>query len=179
MKYIKENIRIKDGQEIYDDELDILLPFINQLAIRDDVEGICLIPTYKQEEVGYEPRNYCSIYVNLFINKNTEEEKIENNIYKIINNLSNRRIPINEYNFEIIDLNKINQDNIIYSVLFEKNLISSYIIYDKNGELTKLQEKLKEQIKPWKSLVQIENIDKLDIESQKPAVKELVRKKEK
>ena len=162
MKYIKENIRIKDGQEIYDDELDILLPFINQLAIRDDVEGICLIPTYKQEEVGYEPRNYCSIYVNLFINKKPNT-----------NNNTNNNIEDSNYNI----FNKINQDNIIYSVLFEKNLVSSYIIYDKNGELTKLQEKLKEQIKPWKSLVQIENIDKLDIKSQKPAVKKLVRKR--
>lgn len=175
MKYIKENIRIKDGQKIYDDDLKILVPFINEIQNNDFVECICLIPIYKQEEVAREPNDYCYIDIKIFVNEELKDyEEIKSSINKVHYDLCNRYLPINEYNFEIIDLKKFNPNYSIYSSLCKKDLVSSYIIYDKNGTFGELQEELESQVRPWGSLVQIENIEKLDVKVEQP--KRLVKK---
>lgn len=189
MKYIKKNIRIKDGQKIHDDDLNILVPFIHELQNKDSVEGICLMPLYKQEEIAREPNDYSHIYINVFVNGELEDyEEIKNSIIKVEYDFCNRYIPVNEYDFEIIDLKKFYQDDSIYSTLCKKALVSSYIIYDKNGTFAELQDELKNQICPYAALVQIDNIEKLDVISKsdcdisgvksviKEKVKQLIKK---
>ena len=163
MKYIKKNIRIKDGQKIYDDDLNILVPFIDELKNKDAVECICLMPLYMQEEIAREPNDYCHIFIKIFANGELEDyEEIKNSISKVEYDLGNRYIPVNEYGFEIIDLKEFYQDDSIYSTLCKKDLVSSYIIYDKKGAFAELQDESNKQIRPWAVLVQIENIEELD-----------------
>ena len=166
MKYIKKNIRKKDGQKIHDDDLNILAPFIDELKNKDAVECICLMPLYMQEEIAREPNDYCYIFIKIFANGELEDYgEIKNSIRRVEYDLSNRYIPVNEYGFEITDLKKFYQDDRIYSTLCKKALVSSYIIYDKNGTFAELQDELKNQIHPWAPLVQIENIEELNVKT--------------
>ena len=166
MKYIKKNIKIKDGQKIHDDDLNILAPFIDELKNKDAVECICLMPLYMQEEIAREPNDYCNIFIKIFSNGELEDyEEIKDSISKVEYDLSNRYIPVNEYGFEIIDLKKFYQDDSIYSTLCKKALVSSYIIYDKKGTFAELQDESNKQIRPWAPLVQIENIKELDVKT--------------
>ena len=166
MKYIKKNIKIKDGQNIYDDDLNILVPFIRKLQNKDSVEGICLMPLYKQEEIAREPNDYSHIYIKVFVNGELEDyEEIKNSIIKVEYDFCNRYIPVNEYDIDIIDLKEFYKDDSTYSTLCKKALVSSYIIYDKNGTFAELQDEFKNQIHPWAPLVQIENIEELDVKS--------------
>ena len=79
-------------------------------------------------------------------------------------------IPTNEFRFEITDINSFNSDSIIIKSWNERDLASSYILFDRNGIFEKLQDELRENKKSWAGLSRIGNIDKLNIEPSKKKV---------
>ena len=52
----------------------------------------------------------------------------------------------------------------------ERDLVSSYILFDRNGIFEKMQDELGVSTKPWGGLSRIGNIDELNVESSKKKV---------
>ena len=164
MKYIKENFKKIMGNQIPKAELEILTPFLRELKNNNDVECIYLVPTFKEIEYGRESFDYFYKQFYIIVGKE-KSEHIERCINKTRLQLKEKGyFFVDEYGFYCIEQ---------FNKIYWQSLVSSYIIFDRNGTYEKLQDELKIQVEPYKtisqydsyrSLVEIENIDELNNE---------------
>ena len=93
---MKDNDKIIKNNRVYDAELKIINPFLEELKNNQSVECISIMPSYIEREEG----SFCSIRIIIYAMGNSNElEYIQNCInsflgelfykkYKIINNIS-------------------------------------------------------------------------------------------
>ena len=172
MKHIENNFKKLMGNIIPKDELEILKQLLLELKSYQAVECIYLIPTYEEVEYGREPFDYFykQLYVIANKEKLSEEEcsQLQLSINKAYFSLKEKGyFFVDEYRFIIIKK---------FKEFFWKSLVSSYIIFDRNGKYEKLQDELKNKVEPFGpileysqigTLSEIENIDELNDEPQK------------
>lgn len=172
MKHIEENFKNIMGNKIPKDELEILKQLLLELKSFQAVECIYLVPTYEEIEFGRESFDY--FYKRLYVILN--KERLSEEEYKKLQYCMNKAyfslydkgyFFANEYSISSIE----NFDEFYWS-----SLVSSYIIFDRNGIYGKLQDELKTKVEPFKpssqyndigSLAEIENIDELHSEQVK------------
>ena len=173
--YIKENFKKIMGNIIPDKELDILKPLLSNLKNNQAVKCIYLVPIYNEKEFGREPFEY--FYKKFYIRVNKEKITAEEYEQMIIC-INKARFSLKEKGYFFIDAY---QFNIIekFNEWYWRSLVSSYIIFDRNGTYEKLQDELKTQVEPYKAISQyylyglpaeIENIDELNDEPVKKKV---------
>ena len=174
MKHIENNFQKIYGVKINQSELIILRTFLNELKDNPIIEGILISPTYHKYIMGREDFSDEAICIYIVINGSKENKvALENDI--IATHLILNKKPYfnpncnNKYNFEIQNKPDYEKDPMLMSFAI-KDLVSSYIYFDKFGELEKLQEKYKNTT-PRSSLVEIENIDELYINPKTRALK--------
>lgn len=166
MKHIEQNFKKIMGCEFLEEELQILKPFLAELKNFKAIECIFLVPTYKEIEYAREPFEYLYKEFYVIFNKELSTDEECNKIQKCINETrfllkDKGYFFIDEYKFETIEE---------FDSFYWKSLVSSYIIFDRNGTYEKLQDEIKTQVEPRKpiseysqvgALAEIENIDKL------------------
>ena len=169
MKYIEENFKKIMGNQIPKDELEILKPFLSELKNNQAIECIYLVPTYKKIEYGREPFDYFRKRFYIIVNNektaSEEYEQIQRCIHKARFSLKKKGyFFVDKYEFYCIKE---------FDKFYWTSLVSSYIIFDRNGTYEKLQDELKTKVEPYKprseyyeygSLAEIENIDELENE---------------
>ena len=174
MKYIKENYKNSAESGFTIDELEIIKPFISELINNIDVECIFLLATYVNNRITKDPNDYCKIEISVIV----DDENISRTIDKIIetgSKLDRIQDPTNTFILQITEREAFEEGRSkSYPSIAKKDLVSSYIIYDKNGTYEKLQDKLNTSIKPWGGLSKLLNINELDVkrESLKSDVEE-------
>ena len=167
MKHIEENFEKIMGNEIPKEELNILQPFLKELKDYQAVDCIYLVPTFKKMEFGRETFDYFYKQFCIILNK----ENISQEEYKQIQiSIDKARFSLYETGYPFIDeygFSEIDQ----FDQRYWKSLVSSYIIFDRNGKYGKIQDEIKNEIKPYKSIAQnykygsvaeIENIEELN-----------------
>ena len=172
MKYIEENFSDAYVQDLSDDEIRHLTTFLKEQVSIESVECICLKPEYREIDRRYYDDSYCSVEIKIIVRKESRDLKwIERSICEARRCLPFiSYIPTNEFKFVITDINSFNSDSIITKSWNERDLVSSYILFDRNGIFEKLQDELRENKEPWVGLSKIGNIDKLNIEPSKKKV---------
>ena len=167
MKYVENNFLKAEGNRIYDPELTILKPFLNELKNNQSVECICLMPEYIEESFGF-----CSIKISIFARNAADDfNNIQHSIKSLLGALFYKKYKIiNNFRVEIQDATSFLENKELCNVLYRKSLVSSYIVFDRTGVFEKLQEELKDQIKPWESIIELENIDELEKDDTKNKV---------
>lgn len=167
MVFLEENFENMLLKKYSDKEIELLQSVIASLKDFKMVEGIILIPFIKCDKKYISTNEFDSDFV-IFVNKN---EGIDNEIETLINNIKAKindcDDKISDTNFYIWNINVFNNKNFsFYKMAFESFLVSSYILYDKNKNLTKLQGKLGSKTRAITGneqvLVKIDNVDKLD-----------------
>lgn len=166
MKYIEENFNDAYVQDLSDDEIRHLTTFLKEQVNIEFVECICLKPEYREIDRRYYDDSYCSVEIKIIVHKESGDLKwIERSICEARRCLPFiSYIPTNEFKFVITDINSFNSDSIITKSWNERDLVSSYILFDRNGIFEKLQDELRENKESWAGLSKIGNIDKLSIE---------------
>lgn len=163
MKYIKENYKNSAESGFTLDELEIIKPFISDLVNDIDVECIFLLATYVDKKISKGFTNYCKIEISIVV----DDENISKTIDKIMetgNKLDCLQEPVNTYVLQLTERESFDEKRSrSYPSIAKKDLVSSYIIYDKNGAYEELQDKLNISIKPWEGLTKLLNINELDI----------------
>lgn len=172
MKYIEKNFNDAYVQDLSDDEIRHLTTFLKELVGIESVECICLKPEYREIDRRYYDDSYCSVEIKIIVHKESSDLKwIERSICEARRCLPFiSYIPTNEFKFVITDINSFNSDSIITKSWNERDLVSSYILFDRNGIFEKLQDELRENKESWAGLSKIGNIDKLSIEPSKKKV---------
>ena len=172
MKYIEENFNDAYVQDLSDDEIRHLTTFLKEQVSIESVECICLKPEYREIDRRYYDDSYCSVEIKIIVHKESSDLKwIERSICEARRCLPFiSYIPTNEFKFVITDINSFNSDSIITKSWNERDLVSSYILFDRNGIFEKLQDELRENKESWAGLSKIGNIDKLNIEPSKKKV---------
>lgn len=164
MKHIENNFQKIAGVKIDQSELIILRTFLNELKDNPIIEGILISPTYHEYIMGREDFSDEAICIYIVIDGSKENKiALENDIIAARHILNKKPYfnpySNNKYNFEIQNKPNYEKNSILMSFAI-KDLVSSYIYFDRFGKLEKLQEKFKNTA-PWSSLVEIENIDEL------------------
>ena len=166
MKYIKENYKNSAESGFTLDELEIIKPFISDLVNNIDVECIFLLATYVDKRITKEPNDYCKVEISVIL----DEKNISKTIDKLMetgNKLDCMQDPINTFVLQITEREAFEEiRSKTYPSIEKKDLVSSYIIYDKNGTYEELQDKLKTSIKPWGGLSKLLNINELDVKKE-------------
>lgn len=164
MKYIEENFIFEKGNKIYDYEIRILNNFISKLKSNQSVECICLVPIYIDKNIDSESDNICSIKLYILAKKELNDfSKIQKTINSFAKMMFNNKDQIyNWFSVEIDNATYFLSSKNIDKSNYSKDLVSSYILYDKNGSFSSLQDKYKDKVKPWNKVVALENIDKID-----------------
>ena len=167
MKHINENFENSSIKNLSNGEIELFQSTISSLKESGVVEGIILLPFIKNMEEYKEPLEYNIAFI-IFVDKSNVNNAmvktcIQNFNYSI-NNCEDRKSDIisNIYNINIFD-----NDDIDFSrFALETFLVSSYILYDKNGTLGELQDKLSLKARPInnkdQSVIKIGNIDMLE-----------------
>lgn len=174
MKYIEEYF--EDAKVLYltNNEIKHLNNFLREQINIESVEGIILIPEYKEIDRRYYNDAYCSMDIKVIAHNDQKDlEEIERSISKVRCKLpyyTTSYIPTNEFKFSITDINKFTSDSIIIKSWNERDLLSSYILFDRNGNIEKLQNELKVNKNIWGGLSKIGNIDELSMEPSKKKV---------
>ena len=175
MKHIEQNFRKIMGCQFLEKELEILKSFLSELKSFPAVECIFLVPTYKEIEYGRETFDYFykdfSVILNKKLMTNEDYNQIQRCMIETNVLLENQGyFFVNEYEFKTIEE---------FDEFYWKSLVSSYIIFDRNGTYEKLQDEIKTQVEPRKpiseysqvgALAEIENIDKLSDKTLKKKV---------
>lgn len=173
--YIKENFKKIMGNIIPDKELDILKPLLSNLKNNQAVKCIYLVPIYNEKEFGREPFEYFYKKFYIIVNK----EKITAEEYEqMIICINKARFSLKEKGYFFVDEYRFHRiEN--FGEFYWDSLVSSYIIFDRNGTYERLQDELKSKVEPYKpisqycdigSLAEIENIDELEKEPDKRKV---------
>ena len=146
------------GNSIPKYELEILKLFLLELKNNQAVECVYLVPTFRKIEYGRESFDYFFKEFYIIARKGTIQfEQLQKSVNKTRFSLKEEGyFFVDEYDFHNIE----NFDKWDW-----KSLVSSYIIFDRNGCYERLQDELKTKIKPYNTLlVEIENIDELNAE---------------
>ena len=181
MKYIEKNFENADVRSFSDDEIKFINQLLKELIDNESVEGVFLIPIAKEEEVCRSTNYYCKAKLVVIARKSNKELKyLRETAMKDFNiSISNKRyLPVNEINTETIYLSNLvraKKDSLI-KLWFDYDLVSSYIMFDRNGIIGKLQDDASKKVKPWK-VARIINLDKL-ITEEKPKEKPRMLSKE-
>lgn len=140
MKYIKENFAIEKGNKIYDYEIRILNNFISKLKSNQSVECICLVPIYIDKNIDSESDNICSIKLYILAKKELNDfSKIQKTINSFAKMMFNNKDQIyNWFSVEIDNATYFLSSKNIDKSNYSKDLVSSYILYDKNGSFSSL-----------------------------------------
>ena len=175
MKYIEKNFENADVRSFSDDEIKFLNQALKELIDNESVESIFLVPIAKEEEACRSTNYYCSAKLFVIARKSNKELKYsrENALKDLNINISNKRyLPVNALNTETIYLSNLvraKKDSLI-KLWFDYDLVSSYILFDRNGIVGKLQDDAAERVEPWR-VARIINIDKLITEEkEKPRI---------
>lgn len=172
MKHIEENFKKIMGNQIPKDELDILKPFLSELKNNQAVDCIYLVPTYEEIEYGREPFVYFRKRFYIIVNKEKAIPSVCEQIQMCINKA---KYSLNEKGYFFVDEYEFSRVA-EFDKFYWGSLVSSYIIFDRNGTYEKLQDEFKTKVEPYKpisqyyeygSLAEIENIDELDNEAVK------------
>ena len=174
MKYIEENFKDTNVQSLSDNEIRYLSEFLEKQISIQSVECILLKPKYKEICRRYYDDSYCSIQIIVITQKESRDLKIiEESILeteRLLPFLS--YIPTNEFDFVIDDVDSYKSESIIIRSWSECDLVSSYILFDRNGYFENMQDELRERKTPYVGLSKIDNINKLCTE---PFEKRLAR----
>lgn len=158
------------GNIIPQNELEILKKLLLELKSYEAVKCIYLVPTYETIEYGREPFDYFYKRLYIVVNKerlsDEESKQLDICLNKAYFSLNEKGyFFVNEYSFNRIES---------FDKYYWDSLVSSYIIFDRNGIYERLQDELKDKIESYKpisqysdvgSLAEIENIDELQNES--------------
>ena len=172
MKYVEENFKGAHIQSLSDEEIRNLKNFLNEQMNIESVECILLMPGYKEIDRRYYDESYCSINLKIIVRKEDKDlERINRSIWALKCFLPFKSyIPTNELDVEIMNVNNFISSSMIIKSWSEKYLVSSYILFDRNGIFEKMQDKLKISQEPWANLCIIDNINELSMEYNKKKV---------
>ena len=175
MKHIEENFKKIMGNKIPQDELEILKQLLLELKSYHGVECIYLVPTYEDIEYGREPFGYFYKQLYVIVNKEKLSEEECKQLQLCVNKAY---FPLKKKGYFFVDEYRFHRiEN--FGEFYWDSLVSSYIIFDRNGTYERLQDELKTKVEPYKpisqyydigSLAEIENIDELEKEPDKRKV---------
>ncbi len=169
MKYIEENFNNTYVQNLSNDEIRHINTFLREIISIKAVECILLIPEYREIDRRYYDDIYCEIEIKIIMHQEPRAlKRVEKSICEARPNLPFiSYIPTNKFEFEITDVNSFISDSVIIKSWSETALVSSYILFDRNGIFEKFQDELRTSKRPFEGLSKIGNIDELSMDSPK------------
>lgn len=168
MKHIEKNFENRKNRSLSDDEILFLNQFLKEQIENSPVECIYLVPMCKNDEDIIN----CSIRIIVVEYKGQIDldDKINRSVYEVNRNMSKKRSnPTNEIDFHVSDIKEyLGVDpKTLLKWYNDKDLVSSYILFDRNGTFGKIQERLEDKAEPWTPLANITNIDELVVDYEK------------
>lgn len=167
MEYIEKNFHKIKNINLNENELLEIKNFINNLKNYKSIEGICLMPSYIETGFYNNLNPYCYIEIIILIENKNELNEIEDLISRINKNLSKIYVIFNKFVFSI---NFIKNP----SCQLKRTIISSYILYDRNGFVKNLQDTYKNTLRPY-DVIAIENIQDLEQTEIKKLTKKIIQ----
>ena len=167
MKHIQKNFENVGYVDLSEEEIVFLNQFLMEQVNNGSVECVYLVPIYKNER---QIKSSIRVVVVEFKGIVCLDENIKKSIYDVNHNMSTKRShPSNEIDFQISEINEyIGVDtNSLLKWYNDKDLVSSYILFDRHKRFERIQDELKDDIEPWRPLACITNIDKLATSCQK------------
>ena len=169
MSYIKENFTNEEAIHLTNEEVLLLNYLKTNLKDLTTIECIQLIPSKKND-------NQNSIRINIIESSKLEEKQF---LKQFVNNikysLDNRRTKSNNSFFITLSppIETISQQEM--KSLAKKEIVSSYIIFDRNGRYTNLQDYLKDYIVSFGGLISIDNIKQIELRKTKSSTEKKSR----
>ena len=170
MKYLEESFKNTEKKKLYDDEIDIFRVLLSNLKKYESVESVLIMP-YTRNNKTYQTIDDFSMSTIVMVNNKKRLKEIKQLIESAemdIDNCDNG----NEINFFVYDINDLDKRDFYFlKIALEVALVSGYILYDKNGLFENKQDELNHKINiitnQSQTLVSIDNINELDISSNK------------